>query len=202
MDILDAARSGNYIHLIHLIQSGTDLLSKSSSGCTALHWASRYNQIHCIKVLLEARIPINLPDELGYTALHWSVLLGHIEATQILLENGASTAVLSRHGEAPKDMTRNPKLLRMIEHTGYENAKKRAIEDYHSEQHFYSCSAATSCYAAPPMKKARPLQEVNIYPCFDNYKKRGNIFITNYMTDEDIIQAPSPAKKRRADENL
>jgi len=197
MDILDAARSGNYMNLIHLIQNGANLLSKSSSGCTALHWAARYNQIHCIKVLLEARIPINLPDELGYTALHWSVLLGHLETTQILLEYGASTSVLSRHSEAPKDMTRNPKLLRMIEHSGYENAKKRAIEDsYLSEQKFFSCSAATSCYAAPPMKKARPLQEVNnIFQFENNYKKRGNIVVANYMTDEDIVIAPSPKKK-------
>jgi len=197
MDILDAARAGNYMHLIRLIQSGANLLSKSSSGCTALHWASRYNQINCIKVLLEARIPVNLPDELGYTALHWSVLLGHLETTQILLEYGASTSVLSRHGEAPKDMTRNPKLLRMIEHSfPYEKSKKRTTEEsYHAEQKFFSCSAATSCYAAPPMKKARPLQEVNnMYP-FENYKKRGNVFISNYMTDEDIVQVPSPKKK-------
>lgn len=55
---------------------------------TALHFASGYGELECMKILLDAGANVDITDESGNTALHYAAGYGQVEAVKLLLEKG------------------------------------------------------------------------------------------------------------------
>jgi ankyrin repeat protein len=69
-----------------LAQEGADANEQDEEGRTALHFASGYNEVECMRALLEAGADANALDANSNTALHYAAGYGNVEAAKLLLE--------------------------------------------------------------------------------------------------------------------
>ncbi|KAG7101353.1 putative ankyrin repeat protein like [Verticillium longisporum] len=82
----------------HLLNKGSAIDLKSTSGATALMKASLDGHTRAIQLLLEHGAAIDLQDHSGVTALMHASQRGHIVAVQLLLEHGAATDLQDHSG--------------------------------------------------------------------------------------------------------
>ena len=88
-----------------LIELGADINKQDNEGCTALSWASRFEQTLNVMELINAGADANLADNNGNTPLMWAVKCGRQISTHVLLFNGAGADVHKANnlGESPLD---------------------------------------------------------------------------------------------------
>ena len=63
--------------------------SRDTEGCTPLSWAAQESQIEVVKLLLDRRSLIDIPNEQGRTPLSLGALSGHTVIAQLLFGKGA-----------------------------------------------------------------------------------------------------------------
>ncbi|KAG7151811.1 Protein TANC1 like protein [Verticillium longisporum] len=91
-------RAGYEGFVRHLLNKGSAIDLKSTSGATALMKASLDGHTRAIQLLLEHGAAIDLQDHSGVTALMHASQRGHIVAVQLLLEHGAATDLQDHSG--------------------------------------------------------------------------------------------------------
>ncbi|CAF1013321.1 unnamed protein product, partial [Didymodactylos carnosus] len=69
-----AAMRNNHVNLKELIEFGAPVdVSSGHKNATALHFASRFNAVDCVKILIENHAVLDLQDVVGNTPLHSSM---------------------------------------------------------------------------------------------------------------------------------
>ncbi len=59
---------------------------KDEEGRTALHFASGYNELECMRVLLDGGADVNAVDVNENTALHYAAGYGNMDSAKLLIE--------------------------------------------------------------------------------------------------------------------
>eukprot|EP00002_Diphylleia_rotans_P022749 TRINITY_DN4467_c0_g1_i3.p1 TRINITY_DN4467_c0_g1~~TRINITY_DN4467_c0_g1_i3.p1 ORF type:complete len:179 (+),score=40.30 TRINITY_DN4467_c0_g1_i3:219-755(+) len=84
-----AVASGDHMGIRNLISHGASVDSADENGMTALHLACKYQQLNCVKVLLENRASLVVENRVGQTPLTISVLHCNLMIVRLLLHAGA-----------------------------------------------------------------------------------------------------------------
>ncbi|KAI9921239.1 hypothetical protein PsorP6_000510 [Peronosclerospora sorghi] len=85
-----------------LLKGKPDLNVQDSSGQTALHLATEYEEETVLKLLLKAKANVNAVDMKKMTALHIAVGKGNLEIVQLLIETGrANVNAVDGKGNTP-----------------------------------------------------------------------------------------------------
>ncbi|WP_027892777.1 ankyrin repeat domain-containing protein [Calidithermus chliarophilus] len=98
---------------------------------TALIAAAHLGHVEAVRVLLEAKAPLDHVNNLGWTALHEAIILGdggprHTEVVRLLLEAGANPNLADRGGVTPLQHARQrgyTGMVRLLEQAGMENKR-------------------------------------------------------------------------------
>jgi hypothetical protein len=97
--LLNAARDGNYVQVLALLQAGADVNARSRiNGYTPLIWASSRGHTETVHALLEEGAEINARLGDGQTALMRASENGHVEIVKALLEAGADVNASTDRG--------------------------------------------------------------------------------------------------------
>jgi ankyrin repeat protein len=85
-----------------LLAHGADVLSKSTLGFTALHYAAYYKDDESyLTPLLDAGLPIDEKDSYGWTALAATAEYDHVRSANVLLNRGAEIETRDKNGWTP-----------------------------------------------------------------------------------------------------
>ncbi|XP_035496318.1 ankyrin repeat domain-containing protein 39 [Scophthalmus maximus] len=99
--IWSAAMDGDLERVESLVQRGTDLNLRDSSGYTALHYASRSGHLAVCTFLLENGACASPQTPGGATPLHRSAYCGHLDVVRILLHRRADPMLCDDDGASP-----------------------------------------------------------------------------------------------------
>lgn len=86
--IIAAAHSSGHIIVDELVAAGADVNERSTSGETALTYASLFGNAPVISALAKAGADVSAQCDLGWNALHWAVHGERGDAMPLLLEIG------------------------------------------------------------------------------------------------------------------
>nr|XP_004657805.1 E3 ubiquitin-protein ligase MIB2 isoform X5 [Jaculus jaculus] len=87
------AALGNVARALDLLRRHPEQVDTKNQGRTALQVAAYLGQVELVRLLLQARAGVDLPDEEGNTALHYAALGNQPEATRVLLSAGCGADV-------------------------------------------------------------------------------------------------------------
>ena len=89
--LLDGAEKGDLRKVKYALNNYADINAKDDDvkGWTALHYASLYDHIEIVELLLREGANVNATDEWDQTALHHASSQGHPEVVKLLLAAGA-----------------------------------------------------------------------------------------------------------------
>ncbi|XP_063643396.1 E3 ubiquitin-protein ligase MIB2 isoform X24 [Pan troglodytes] len=79
---------GNAARALDLLRRRPEQVDTKNQGRTALQVAAYLGQVELIRLLLQARAGVDLPDDEGNTALHYAALGNQPEAARVLLSAG------------------------------------------------------------------------------------------------------------------
>uniref|UniRef100_A0A2K5EKS2 E3 ubiquitin-protein ligase MIB2 n=1 Tax=Aotus nancymaae TaxID=37293 RepID=A0A2K5EKS2_AOTNA len=79
---------GNAARALDLLRRRPEQVDAKNQGRTALQLAAYLGQVELVRLLLQARAGVDLPDEEGNTALHYAALGNQPEAARVLLNAG------------------------------------------------------------------------------------------------------------------
>jgi ankyrin repeat protein len=116
-----AACMGHRECLRHLLNAGCQVDSTSDLGHTALICAAMNGHVDCCQLLLDTRAHPLRQDKQGSTALHRAALWSHRDVVMLLLQAGAGQSAKNGDGRAPRQMTSNPDISRMIRSADHNN---------------------------------------------------------------------------------
>lgn len=92
-------RSPSSLRIINiLLDSEVNLLSGNRSEENAVHYATRYNQPECLKLLVEKNVPLNEMDVGGNTALMNAVYGDDQLSLEVLIQEGAALDAANQDG--------------------------------------------------------------------------------------------------------
>uniref|UniRef100_A0A8C5XL33 E3 ubiquitin-protein ligase MIB2 n=1 Tax=Microcebus murinus TaxID=30608 RepID=A0A8C5XL33_MICMU len=86
---------GNMARALDLLQRHPEQVDTKNQGRTALQVAAYLGQVELVRLLLQARAGVDLPDEEGNTALHYAALGNQPEAARVLLSAGCGPDALN-----------------------------------------------------------------------------------------------------------
>jgi ankyrin repeat protein len=100
-----------------LITAGADAALIASSGINLLHWAAITDRPQLVRVLVDARVPVNAMDDNGYTPLMYAATIdfGDTEILRALLNAGADKTIRNYEGRTPLAQARRYKHSRLVE---------------------------------------------------------------------------------------
>nr|XP_035163232.1 E3 ubiquitin-protein ligase MIB2 isoform X11 [Callithrix jacchus] len=79
---------GNAARALDLVRRRPEQVDTKNQGRTALQVAAYLGQVELVRLLLQARAGVDLPDDEGNTALHYAALGNQPEAARVLLNAG------------------------------------------------------------------------------------------------------------------
>ena len=141
--------------LVALLDCGADVMQRTNTGATALHWASKnYNMLHVLlHSFLDGDHDINVTDNYGSTALHWAVWFKGKCAVQSLLQVGCDFTIKDKAGNSPEA------LAEKIDFVYYswllEDDMFRKMECLELQDPKLECSGADPLIACPHLKYIR-----------------------------------------------
>jgi len=90
ISLIQAARSGNINVLKEILSNFDNVVDNNINekvvGCTALHYATFYNHLEAVKLLVEHEADIDVQNTSGITPINWAVEKGNIEIVSYLLD--------------------------------------------------------------------------------------------------------------------
>ncbi|XP_034452602.1 ankyrin repeat domain-containing protein 39 isoform X1 [Hippoglossus hippoglossus] len=99
--IWSAAKDSDLERVKSLVQKGTDINVRDSSGYTALHYASRSGHLAVCKFLLDNGACASPQTPGGATPLHRSAYCGHLDVVRLLLHHRANPTLCDDDGASP-----------------------------------------------------------------------------------------------------
>ncbi|KAJ8388595.1 hypothetical protein AAFF_G00131600 [Aldrovandia affinis] len=101
--LLQAAPQGNVTLLSMLLNHDpTDISHPEEEGNAALYSAAENGHTDCVKLLLAAGVPAELPDKKGFTPLHMAAAQGQSRCVEVLAETALFLASGSGNAESVK----------------------------------------------------------------------------------------------------
>lgn len=91
-DLYLVIKNGDVQKLIenYIQNENFDINQHYSDGMkTLLHYSISYNQINCVKILVENRADVNARDSKKMTPLHYAALENNVKIIKYLILNGA-----------------------------------------------------------------------------------------------------------------
>ena len=76
------------------------------NGWTALHYATRYNRIDVVKLLLHEGADVNKQNDYKNTPLHLAARDNYTEVARLLIQNGADVNIRNYLNNTPLDNAR------------------------------------------------------------------------------------------------
>jgi ankyrin repeat protein len=105
---------------------------QDNDGHTAVHYAveSQKNE-NILRLLLEHRVNVDMPDQFGKTPLHSAVEKHHGSLVSLLLQHNADVNIQDNHRTAPVDVAKNlskdqKELRALVLNAQHEQRKKQA----------------------------------------------------------------------------
>ncbi|KAM5248898.1 E3 ubiquitin-protein ligase MIB2 isoform 4-T4 [Ctenodactylus gundi] len=89
------AALGNVARALDLLRRHPEQVDTKNQGRTALQVAAYLGQVELVRLLLQARAGVDVPDEEGNTALHYAALGNQPEAARVLLSTGCGVDALN-----------------------------------------------------------------------------------------------------------
>ncbi|XP_063572173.1 E3 ubiquitin-protein ligase MIB2 isoform X10 [Pongo abelii] len=86
---------GNAARALDLLRRRPEQVDTKNQGRTALQVAAYLGQVELVRLLLQARAGVDLPDDEGNTALHYAALGNQPEAARVLLNAGCRADALN-----------------------------------------------------------------------------------------------------------
>ena len=116
-----AVQTGDLVELAMLVKMGCSVNDcRSSSGWTALHYASYYLQLETVKWLFENGADVSTSSADGSTALHFATQAPsaggrrQVEIIRVLLANGADPTVEDGKGQTPLSIAEKRRIPSII----------------------------------------------------------------------------------------
>jgi len=89
VDLEEAVREGAHIELPNNVQR------------SAIHYATMYGHVDCVKFLIEHKANLNCRDQRGQTPVSWACCNGKDDCLQLLLDAGADCTIVDIFGQTP-----------------------------------------------------------------------------------------------------
>ena len=97
--VVDAAMQGNRDAVRSLLKDGADVNTAQADGMTALHWASRANDLQTAQLLVRAGANVKAASRYGLTPLAFAAQNGNPALADLLLKGGADANGATPEGE-------------------------------------------------------------------------------------------------------
>jgi ankyrin repeat protein len=81
---------------------------------TVLHIAAIYGRVEIVRMLIDAKVELDIQDNDGWTALHWAATRGITKNAQILVDAGARKDIPDIEGKFPYDYAYTPELKNLL----------------------------------------------------------------------------------------
>ena len=127
------------IHAPSCSQPPSALLKKTSTGHTALHFATAQNDLETLHLFIRYQRALNIlldDGSCGYTPLHLAIHLNFFDVAKLLLSNGASpNSVLTDHSSsvfsgtplAEATVNKNKAMVELLVYHGAEDRRRDAL---------------------------------------------------------------------------
>ena len=98
--LIKAVKDGESSQVVDLLMAGASANATESNGWTALIWASFYDYVDIVQLLLDRGAEVDLHDDAGKTALIWAAANGRQDVVRILLKSGAHVNATMKLGKS------------------------------------------------------------------------------------------------------
>ena len=141
--------------LVTLLDAGADIMKRSNSGATALHWSCRtYNMAHVmIHSYFNEGQDINVVDDYGSTALHWAVWFRQLPVAQSLLQVGCDYSIHDNSGNTPVDLAKKVFFDQFLDLV--EDEKYKDLEGLTLQEPVLKCNDSDPFHACPLLRYVR-----------------------------------------------
>jgi ankyrin repeat protein len=112
--LLNAVLKRNREMVELLVRRGAPL-SAQGRGISALHLAAGQGWLAGVKILLDAKSPVNEPVAGGYRPLHFAAFAGNLEIVKLLLDRGAEVNAAGDGGTIPLQVAVRQKFLKVAD---------------------------------------------------------------------------------------
>lgn len=110
-----ASIKGDTDRVSQLISQGADVNATDYAGWSGLHEACNRGFYGVSKLLIEAGADVNAKGLDNDTPLHDACINNHFKLVRLLLKCGAGVDVVNRRGKSPRDVSRSPGIVSLIE---------------------------------------------------------------------------------------
>lgn len=127
-----ASIKGDTDRVSQLITQGADVNATDYAGWSGLHEACNRGFYGVSKLLIEAGADVNAKGLDNDTPLHDACINNHFKLVRLLLKCGAGVDVVNRRGKSPRDVSRSPGIVSLIEQAvkgDFENFGSSSGED-------------------------------------------------------------------------
>ena len=104
-ELLKAARVGDELKVIELLENGVDVNIRNKDGWTPLMMASGIDCTWIVRFMIEKGADIDATDNNGWTALMWAAFFGKTKTARCLLDNGADVDLMDVKGRTALMLT-------------------------------------------------------------------------------------------------
>ena len=99
MPLVEAARAGDSVAVIAMIDGGVDVSAAEADGTTALHWAVNHDDARLVRRLVEAGAGAAASNDFMATPMSIAAEIGNTEVIRMLLEAGADPDSPNAYGQ-------------------------------------------------------------------------------------------------------
>jgi len=97
--LIEATRNGNKAAVQSLVQQHVDVNTTEPDGTTALHWATRADDMQTAELLIRSGAKVKAANRYGVTPLHLACINGNAGIVELLLKAGADPNTALPDGE-------------------------------------------------------------------------------------------------------
>ncbi|XP_052781431.1 ankycorbin-like [Mya arenaria] len=99
MDLMSAAKNGNFDQVFNFLQSGHAPSVTDKDNATPLYWSACHGHSHVSEILIQAGSDVNSKVTWGSTPLHAAADRGHTNCVDVLLDSGANVNAKNNRGD-------------------------------------------------------------------------------------------------------
>jgi len=104
----------NLVHDLITLGANLEWQDEDARNKTVLHIAAFSGQTEILKLLIDAKVELDIQDNDGWTALHWAATRGITKNAQILVDAGARKDIPDIEGKFPYDYAYTQELKNLL----------------------------------------------------------------------------------------